>query len=254
MKLAIIGGSLLSDLKQLTEVSEEHIKTSFGEPSDKFLIGKINGLDVVYLNRHARSGINQTHHIAPHQINYRANIFALKLLEVTHIVAIAAVGGITKGMAPMKYVIPDQLIDYSYDRMQTYNDGNEHEVKHIDFTYPFDAKLSRQLLIACHKVGVKCIGQATYGVTQGPRLETIAEIQRMARDGCDIVGMTAMPEAALARELNIEYANLSLVVNWAAGAERGKGSAVISMEEIKQRIIDGDKKIEEIVNHFIEAM
>jgi len=253
MKLAIIGGSLLSTLNSLSDVSEETIKTPFGQPSDSFLTGKIQGQDIVYLNRHGRPAINETHHIAPHQINYRANVFALKLLEVTHIIAIAAVGGITKKLAPMKYAIPDQLIDYSYGRMQTYNDGNKDEVKHIDFTYPFDAELSKKLLHACKQTGVKCINKATYGVTQGPRLETLAEIQRMKRDGCDIVGMTAMPEAALARELNIDYANLSLVVNWAAGAEKGKQSKIISMDEIKQRIDDGNKQVEEIVQRFVVA-
>lgn len=251
MKLAIIGGSLLSDLNSLTDVSEESIKTPFGQPSDNLLTGKIENQDIVYLNRHGRPATNETHHIAPHQINYRANIFALKLLEVTHIIAIAAVGGITKKMAPMKYVIPDQLIDYSYGRMQTYNDGNKYEVKHIDFTYPFDAELSKKILHACKQAGVKCINKATYGVTQGPRLETLAEIQKMKRDGCDIVGMTAMPEAALARELNIDYANLSLVVNWAAGIENGKQSSIISMDEIKQRIEDGNKQIKGIVRNFI---
>ena len=251
MKLAIIGGSLLSNLNLLTDVSEESIKTPFGQPSDNLLTGKIEDQDIVYLNRHGRPAINETHHIAPHQINYRANLFALKLLEVTHIVAIAAVGGISKKMAPMKYVIPDQLIDYSYGRMQTYNDGNKHEVKHIDFTYPFDDRLGKKLLLACETADAKCIKRATYGVTQGPRLETIAEIQKMKRDGCDIVGMTAMPEAALARELNIDYANLSLVVNWAAGVEKGKQSKIISMDEIKQRIADGNKQIEKIVESFI---
>ncbi len=254
MKLAIIGGSLLSDLNSLTDVSEETIKTPFGQPSDRFLTGKIEGHDVVYLNRHGRPATNETHHIAPHQINYRANIFSLKLLEVTHIIAIAAVGGITKRMAPMKYVIPDQLIDYSYGRMQTYNDGNKDEVNHIDFSYPFDDVLSKKLLLACEAAEVQCIKKATYGVTQGPRLETIAEIQKMKRDGCDIVGMTAMPEAALARELNIDYTNLSLVVNWAAGAEKGKQSSIISMDEIKQRMDDGNNQIESIVQNFIAAL
>jgi 5'-methylthioadenosine phosphorylase/5'-methylthioinosine phosphorylase len=254
MKLAIIGGSLLSNLTQLRDVSEENIKTPFGEPSDSFLTGKIEGKDVIYLNRHGRPAVNEAHHIAPHQINYRANLFALKLLEVTHIVAIAAVGGITKKMSPMTYVIPDQLIDYSYGRMQTYNDGNKDEVKHIDFTYPFDDAMGKKLLLACETTDVKCVKRATYGVTQGPRLETIAEIKKMKRDGCDIVGMTAMPEAGLARELNIDYANLSLVVNWAAGVEKGKESGTISMDEIKQRIADGNQQIEEIVQKFVIAL
>jgi 5'-deoxy-5'-methylthioadenosine phosphorylase len=256
MKMAIIGGSLLNNINDLTEAGEEQIKTPFGEPSDKFNIGKINDLDIVYLNRHGRS-----HHLAPHQINYKANMFALKLLEVTHIIAVNAVGGITEKMLPMQCVLADQLIDYTHGRIQTYNDGNENEVNHIDFSYPFDETLRNKLKEAAEIGSIECISQATYGVTQGPRLETIAEIIRMQRDGCDIVGMTAMPEAALARELEMDYANLSLVVNWAAGmgttgksAKGQQASKIISMDEIKQCVVGGNKIIGKIVNNIIPLL
>ncbi len=245
MKLAIIGGSLLKEFDSFTKVTEERINTPYGTPSDNFVTGNINDMEVVYLNRHGFK-----HHISPHQVNYKANMFVLKILEITHVIAITAVGGISEKMSPMKCVIPDQLIDYTHGRAQTFNDGNENSVNHIDFSYPFDDFLSVKLTQAIEMNDFDCESQATYGVTQGPRLETVAEIKRMERDGCDIVGMTAMPEASLARELELKYANLSLVVNWAAG----KGGdihdvpKIISLEEINQRIVDGNKIIEKVVN------
>ncbi len=248
MKLAIIGGSLLGKMQDLTSVAEERIKTPFGQPSDTFISGTIGDVEVVYFNRHGSS-----HHLAPHQINYRANMFVLKILEVTDVIAVTAVGGITDKMSPMAWVVPDQIIDYSYGRMQTYNDGNDKEVKHIDFSYPFEPGLREKLQKAVEMENMQCISQATYGVTQGPRLETIAEIKRMQNDGCDIVGMTAMPEAALARELDMNYATLSLVVNWAAGKGglANQESEVISMDEIKQRITEGNKISEKLVHNII---
>jgi len=250
VKLAFIGGSLLSDVDGFANIVEERVKTPFGEPSDSFFAGELNGVEVVYINRHGR-----LHHLAPHQINYRANIFGLKMLEVTHVIAVTAVGGITKQMSPMQWVVPDQIIDYTYGRMQTYNDGNEHEVNHIDFSYPFEETLRQQLVDAVIKESVECVSQATYGATQGPRLESIAEINRMEKDGCDIVGMTAMPEAALARELEIDYAALSLVVNWAAGKSLSKDNShqpsdTVSMDEIKLRIADGNQVLAEIIKNL----
>ena len=251
MKLAIIGGSLFNEPGNITGVTEDRIKTPFGTPSDTFITGTINDVEVVYLNRHGHS-----HHLAPHQINYRANMFALKILEVRHIIAVTAVGGISENMSPMKWVVPDQIIDYTYGRLQSYNDGNESEVNHIDFSYPFDDFLQDKLIAVLDKEACAYETQATYGVTQGPRLETIAEIKRMQRDGCDIVGMTAMPEAALSRELEMDYATLSLVVNWAAG--KGMSSVqpaeVISMEEIRQRIVDGNEIIEKLISKAVTLL
>lgn len=250
MKLAIIGGSLLKQIERFNIISEEHIHTPYGEPSDSFTIAEINGMDVIYLNRHARS-----HHIAPHQINYKANMFALKLLDVSHVVAVTAVGGISEKMSPMKWAVPDQIIDYTHGRAQSFADINDSSVKHIDFTYPFDEPLSDQIKQAMQAVGCDYEGAGTYGVTQGPRLETIAEIRRMSRDGCDIVGMTAMPEAGLARELEMDYATMSLVVNWAAGAGESAESAdkkaeVITMEEIRALIEQGSSMAEDIIQQL----
>jgi len=251
VKLAIIGGSLLKEISSLANASEESVKTPFGLPSDNFTSGEINGLDIVWFNRHGIS-----HHIAPHQINYKANMFALKLLEVTHIIAITAVGGITEKMSPMKWVIPDQIIDYTHGRIHTYNDGNDKEVQHIDFSYPFDEQLSGNLARAIKMEACEYESPATYGVTQGPRLETVAEIKRMQGDGCDIVGMTAMPEAAFARELEMKYATLSLVVNWAAGKGSSDNSSpeIISMDEIRQRISEGNKITEKIIQNVISLL
>lgn len=248
MKLAIIGGSLLGEIHDVSNVAEERIKTPFGQPSDTFFSGVIDDVEVVYFNRHGNA-----HHLAPHQINYRANMFVLKLLEVTDVVAVTAVGGISEKMSPMTWVVPDQIVDYTYGRMQSYNDGNDKEVKHIDFSYPFDEGLREKLQASLKKQDLECMPRATYGVTQGPRLETIAEIQRMHNDGCDIVGMTAMPEAALARELDMNYATLSLVVNWAAGKD-GDGDQkpeIISMDEIKRRISEGNETSEKLVKNFV---
>ncbi len=255
MKLAIIGGSLFPELKVdepllAAPLLEETITTPYGETSDTYTVGKIKNLEVVYLNRHGRS-----HHMSPHHINYKANMIALKLLEVTDIIAVAAVGGITEKMSPMKCVIADQLIDYTHGRMQTYNDVKDDAVKHIDFSYPFDQALRNKLKQAAKICAIETEMQATYGVTQGPRLETVAEILRMQRDGCDIVGMTAMPEAAMARELEMNYANLSLVVNWAAGKSDNVHSTapaeIISMDEISLRITQGNKIIENIIHQMI---
>ncbi len=246
MKLAIIGGSLLKGVSKLTTIAEERINTPFGSPSGHFITGTIDDTEVVYINRHGSE-----HHIAPHQINYKANIFVLKTLEVTDIVAITAVGGITEAMSPMKWVVPDQIIDYTHGRMQTYSDVNDTKVNHIDFTYPFDEALRNKLIAALKNQSSEHETQGTYGVTQGPRLETIAEIKRLHQDGCDIVGMTAMPEASLARELEMNYATLSLVVNWAAG--KGDGE-LISMEQITQLIAEGSDACEKIINEVVTSI
>lgn len=253
MKVAIIGGSVLSRIdgfNHADSVQQKIVKTPYGEPSSAFCISTVAERQFIYLNRHG------SHHtIAPHQINYRANIAALKELGVTHIIAAAAVGGISANMPPLQCVLPDQLIDYTYGRQHTFNDGDENTVNHIDFSCPFDETLQQQLLFAAQQHSIHCESKATYGVTQGPRLETVAEIQRMQNDGCDIVGMTAMPEATLAREAGIAYASCAVVVNWAAGKDPAQHSTgvSISMEEIKDFIKQGDILLQTIVNTFLIA-
>lgn len=247
MRPGIIGGSLLKQLTELENVREEEVRTPFGKPSDKLITAELDGTEVVFLNRHGFS-----HHIAPHQVNYQANMFALKVLDVSHVIAVTAVGGITAQMSPMRWVLPDQIIDYTHGRIQTFNDGDQTQVNHIDFSYPFDQGLIHALAAVMSEQYCDYVSGGTYGVTQGPRLETVAEIARMERDGCDIVGMTAMPEAALARELEIDYAMMSLVVNRAAG--KGEADSVIAMDDIRQRIEQGNRVAEQIITGFVSSL
>lgn len=239
-QLAIIGGTGLTQLSALTILKHEKLDTPYGAPSADFLIGRLNDTDVVFLARHGNP-----HTIAPHKINYRANIWGLKQLGVEQIIAVAAVGGITAEMAPAHIAIPDQIIDYSYGRLHTFYE--DEAVTHIDFTNPYSQELRARLISAADKAGISITPTGTYGCTQGPRLETSAEILRMERDGCDLVGMTGMPEAALAKELGIDYAAISVVANWAAGKSEGE----ITMEEIERHLHKGMANTAAILKTFI---
>ena len=208
----IIGGTGMAQLAGLEVEREERATTPWGEPSAPLLRGRFAGLPVVFLARHG-----QDHDIAPHAVNYRANVWALRDAGVQRVIAVNAVGGISADCAPGTLVVPDQLIDYSWGRAHSYCDGAAMPLEHVDFTKPYSASVREWLLWAGAAAGVEPRDGGTYAATQGPRLETAAEIDRLARDGCDIVGMTGMPEAALARELKLEYACCAVVVNWAAG-------------------------------------
>lgn len=227
--LGLIGGSGLTRLDALQVDRYEVFNTPYGDPSAPVCFGTLGQLDVAFLPRH---GVK--HHIPPHQVNYRANIAALADIGVEKIIGMAAVGGISDRMSPGTLCIADQIIDYTWGRAHTYFEGHEAGVKHVDFTHPYCEGLRGQLTTAAFTAGIAVVNEGTYGATEGPRLETAAEIQRMARDGCDLVGMTGMPEASLAREKNLCYANLSLVVNWAAGL----GSGPITMQEIETHLAD----------------
>nr|WP_031435522.1 S-methyl-5'-thioinosine phosphorylase [Methylomarinum vadi] len=230
MTLAIIGGTGLTQISELHITGRQQIDTPYGQASADFIHGELNGKSVVFLARHGNP-----HRIPPHKINYRANIWGLQALGITQIVAVAAVGGISDEMAPSRIAVPDQLIDYSYGREHTFFADDLEEVTHIDFTQPYTPALRQRLLAAADNAGIEVINYGTYGCTQGPRLETGAEIIRLERDGCDVVGMTGMPEAALARELNIDYAALAVVANWAAGKTEGE----ITMAEIERHLQKG---------------
>jgi len=242
-QLAIIGGTGLTQLSNLSSLKHERINTPFGLPSTEYVIGEFNGKTVVFLARHGNP-----HTLAPHEINYRANIWGLKQLGVEQIIAVAAVGGISSAMQPAHIAIPDQVIDYTHGRKHTFFVDGDLPLAHIDFTWPYTPRLREKLVNAAEKVGVGVIPSGTYGCTQGPRLETIAEIKRMERDGCDVVGMTGMPEAALARELAMEYAAIAVVANWAAG----KGVGEISMAEIEQNLHVGMANTASLLKAFIE--
>lgn len=230
MTLAIIGGTGLAQIDELTITGHERLSTPFGAPSADYLLGELAGQQLIFLARHGNP-----HRIPPHKINYRANIWGLKQLGATEIIAVAAVGGITAAMAPAQIAIPDQLIDYSYGREQTFFGDDLEAVTHIDFTAPYSEYLRQRILKAAQTAAISVIDYGSYGCTQGPRLETVAEIKRMQRDGCDLVGMTGMPEASLARELELAYANISVVANWGAGVVAGE----ITMAEIEKNLHSG---------------
>lgn len=240
--LAIIGGTGLTQLSDLTIIKRERLDTPYGTPSAEFVTGELNGKTVIFLARHGNP-----HTIAPHKINYRANIWGLKHLGVEQIIAVAAVGGITEAMKPAHIAIPEQIIDYSYGREHTFFADSDYPVTHIDFSYPYHPKLRQLLIAAAAKATVRVTTTGTYGCTQGPRLETPAEIKRMAQDGCDLVGMTAMPEAALAKELDMEYAAISVIANWAAGVIEGE----ITMAEIEHNLHSGMANTALILKAFL---
>lgn len=245
MLTAIIGGSGLAELEGFTITHREVMRTEYGEPSGPLTFGQISGREVVFLNRHGPG-----HTIPPHRVNYRANVFAMKQAGVERIIAINAVGGITDNLKAAGLVIPDQIIDYTYTREHTFY-GSEHgPVKHVDFTYPYTEKLRDILIHTATENGISITPTGTYAATQGPRFETAAEINRMERDGATIVGMTGMPEAILARELDINYAMIAVVSNAAAGRSGGE----ISVEDILSKLQMGMDRTRELIELVIPQL
>lgn len=211
--LAIIGGTGLYKLAALENVESHQPVTHYGAPSGPVRIGTLAGRRVAFLARHGEG-----HSVPPHKINYRANLAALNALGAGRVLALNTVGGIGEGFGPRVLACPDQLIDYTWGRISTLCEEEGTEVLHVDFGDPYTPTLRADVLRAAVAAGVAVVDGGCYGATQGPRLETKAEIARMRRDGCDLVGMTGMPEAGLAREFGLEYACLAIVANWAAGA------------------------------------
>ncbi len=222
--LALIGGTGAGQPANLQVTRRLVVRTPYGDPSGALTFGEVAGRPVVFIARHGYG-----HTIAPHLINYRANIWALTQQPVTHIVAIASVGGIRADMGPGVLIVPDQIIDYTWGRKQTMFEVGEHPVTHVDFTEPYSADLRSALLDAARQSRVSVIDGGTYACTQGPRLETAAEIRRIQRDGGDMVGMTGMPEAVLAREAGVPYATLAVSSNWAAGQQDSLRGVVFSV-------------------------
>ena len=237
-KYAIIGGTGLTQLEGLTIRDAMFIDTPYGAPSAEILLGEYAGREVFFLARHGHP-----HRIPPHEVNYRANLWALRHAGANTILAINAVGGITDNLKTGCFCIPDQVIDYTSGRQHTLYEGGLEHVTHVDFTYPYDEALRKRLIAAVAACGYSCNNHGVYGCTQGPRLETIAEVKRMERDGCDVVGMTGMPETALARELGLSYACLALVVNPAAGKAKGG----ITMAQIDAALNVGMSKVKIIL-------
>jgi 5'-methylthioinosine phosphorylase len=239
--LAIIGGSGLNQFPELEIVSEKKIHTPYGDCSAPLTIARLQDQQLVFLPRHG-----QGHKLPPHQINYRANMWALKDVGVTRVLAVNAVGGINAAMEPGMFVVPHQIIDYTYGREQSYNFLTDGYINHIDFTHPYSQSMRQQLIASLLAANLPFQEKSIYACTQGPRLETAAEVLRLQRDGCDLVGMTAMPEAALARELELEYAALCLVVNWAAGLAGDE----LSIDEIMQTLAAGMADIKKTIFIF----
>lgn len=244
-KIGIIGGTAFEDFDRFAPTSKHSVTTPFGDPSDALHEGTIEGHPVIFLARHGAK-----HQIAPHRINYRANIWALHRAGVTHIIGVAAVGGINPKMPTGIITIPDQIIDYTYNREHTFHDTNDDEVTHVDFTNPYSHSLRNVLIEESRRCGAAAVDHATLGVTQGPRLETAAEVDRMERDGCDLVNMTGMPEASLARELKIKYASICLVVNPAAG----RADSTITMEYVLSVSSKAKPKIQKLIIDAIKRL
>ena len=241
-KVAIIGGTGLTRLEGVEIEGEEAVTTPFGEPSAPLLRGRLEGREVIFLARHGNP-----HRFPPHKVNYRANILALKQAGVEHILAAAAVGGISDFMGPAMVAVPDQIIDYTYGRGHTFFEEGLDHVTHIDFTEPYDAGLRGALLSAAAEAGVEAHDGGCYAAVQGPRLESAAEVRRLRRDGCDMVGMTGMPEASLAREQGVAYACCAVSANWGAGLSEGE----ITMEEIERCLEEGMEKVRRVLRGTI---
>ena len=223
--LAIIGGTGLTQLANLEISHRQVMRTPYGEPSGAITFGHLRQHAVMFIARHGYG-----HTIPPHEVNYRANLWALREQGAQRVVAVAAVGGIRADLVPGTLVLPHQIIDYTHGRAFTYFDGKNKPVTHVDLTHPYSPALRRQILDAARSAHETCVDGAVYAATQGPRLETAAEINRLERDGADIVGMTGMPEAALARELSLHDATIAVVVNHAAG--RGSSEQGIRLDSI----------------------
>lgn len=241
---AIIGGTGLTEIDGPEQWLEAPITTELGAPSSVPQRGEWQQQPVIFLSRHG-----QPHSIAPHLINYRANLLALKELGAERIIAVNAVGGIHPDMGSGAIVIPHQLVDYTWGREATFFDGSYRPLDHIDFSHPYDESLRQSLLAAAKAANITVLDRGVYAATQGPRLETIAEVKRLENDGCDLVGMTGMPEAALARELSIPYASVCLVVNPAAG----KSDDLITMEHIRQTLKDGMHQVVSIIDSWLAS-
>ena len=241
--LAIIGGSGLTQLSTLEVLRREVARTPYGEPSGALTFGKLAGGEVVFLARHGYG-----HTIPPHRVNYRANLWALKAVGAGSVISVASVGGIRPDCVPGALIVPNQILDYTWGRAHTFFDGSDMLVRHIDFTLPYDEEMRRRILDAACEAGEKVIDGAVYAATQGPRLETAAEIDRFERDGADVIGMTGMPEAALARELDLPYAAINVVANYAAG--RGTSAQSVHFERVEQVLREAMLRVRKVLTRL----
>ena len=243
--VAIIGGSGLSRLGNMEVTQRRVARTPYGEPSGALTFGRIRGREVVFLARHGYG-----HTIAPHEVNYRANIWALKDAGAECVVSVVSVGCIRADIEPGMLMLPGQVIDYTWGRSSTYFEGAGVPVNHIDFTEPYSRSLRKRILQAAKDCGEAILDGGVYAATQGPRLETAAEITRLERDGADIVGMTGMPEAGLAREVSLDYASIAVVANYAAG--RGDSKSAVPLDKIGEVLDEAMGRVRCIIERFCE--
>lgn len=240
--LAIIGGRGLTELANLEITHRQVMRTPYGEPSGAFLFGILNQQEVIFLARH---GYGYT--IPPHLVNYRANLWALREQQVTDVIAVATVGGIRSDLIPGTLIVPDQIIDYTHGREYTFFNTRNSSYKNINFAHPYSCSLRRRILHSAVEARQLCLDGGTYAATQGPRLDSIAEINRYQQDGADMVGMTGMPETSLARELDMNYATIAAVVNYAAG--RGDTPLAINMESVNIAARRAMEQVRAILEH-----
>lgn len=244
--LAIIGGTGVYRLPGLQWLDALSVDTMYGAPSGLIRIAQLEGKRIAFLARHG-----EAHALPPHKVNYRANLKALKDIGATSILAINTVGGITERFGPRVLAVPDQIIDYTWGRISTLSEEPGTEVLHVDFTEPYTETLRHSLVNACVKAKVAVVAGGCYAATQGPRLESRAEITRLKRDGCDLVGMTGMPEAGLARELGLSYASLCVVANWAAGCD--SQNVEITLAEVLANVESVSDCLLPIIKNLVNA-
>lgn len=245
ISLAIIGGTGLYQLAGLQDVETQQPVTRYGALSGPVRLGTLAGKRVAFLARHGEG-----HSLPPHKVNYRANLAALQGLGAQRVLALNTVGGITGRFGPRVLACPDQLIDYTWGRISTLCEEEGSDVLHVDFGDPYTPSLRRAVIDAARAAGIVLVDGGCYGATQGPRLETRAEIARMRRDGCDLVGMTGMPEAGLARELGLDYACLGIVANWAAGAGP-QVDEVITLDEVLANVATASSGLPAILEKLL---
>jgi len=249
-ELAVIGGTGLYRLASLQEVETVARATPYGDPSAPARVGLLAGRRVAFLARHG-----EEHGLPPHRVNYRANLHLLQSLGARRIVALNTVGGITGAFAPRTLGVPDQLIDYTWGRISTFCEEPGEPVQHCEFAEPYSTGLRSALLQAGRQSAVALVDGGCYGATQGPRLETRAEITRLRRDGCDVVGMTGMPEAALARERGLDYASLVIVANWAAGCDpAGEAAVPITLDEVLANVDAVSARLPPLIEGLLELL
>jgi 5'-methylthioadenosine phosphorylase len=241
--LGIIGGTGLTKLPGLSVTHRQVIRTPYGEPSGPLTFGELDGHPIVFLARHGYG-----HTIPPHLVNFRANIWALHSQGVSHVVSVATVGGIHPDLGPGRLCVPDQIIDYTHGRETTFAEYNGKPVSHQDFTWPYCEDMRNRCMAALRRAHEIFLDGGVYAAVQGPRLETKAEIDRLARDGADMVGMTGMPEAYLAREIGLCYAAVAVSVNWAAG--RGDSTQGISPEVIESTLAGVMERLRVVLKHL----